>query len=128
MLHRLLLPLALLLAPPALAQEQCLVGAWKLKGGMTLDISSLQQGALRWRKFDGTTGKLFGMESARTWHSMLGWTGDLDGHRISGPDCDKGWITFDDAEARRVPLDIEDTVFESAGPAEEVAKLAGRLV
>jgi pimeloyl-ACP methyl ester carboxylesterase len=120
--------LALLLAPPAFAQEQCLVGAWKLADSMTLDISPQPEGGLRWRKFDGTTGKLFGMESIRTWHSMLGWTGDLDGHRIVGPDCDKGWIAFDGVEARRAPLDVTDTVFASAGPEGEALQLAGRLV
>jgi pimeloyl-ACP methyl ester carboxylesterase len=127
MLHRLLLPI-LLLAAPAHAQEHCLVGAWKLASGMTLDISPLPEGGLRWRMFDGTTGKLFGMESARTWHSMLGWTGDLDGHRISGPDCDQGRIAFDDVEALRVSLDVTDTEFESAAPEGDRATLAGRLV
>jgi pimeloyl-ACP methyl ester carboxylesterase len=114
--------LALLLAPPAFAQEHCLVGAWKLEGGVTLDITSPAEGGLRWRKFDGTTGKLFGMESTRTWHSMLGWTGELDGHRIDAQECDAGRLRFDATQGERVPLDVVDTDFLGAD-----VRLAGRL-
>ena len=125
MLRRLFL-LIVLLALPAHAQEPCLVGAWRLAGGMTLDISPGAEGGLRWRKFDGTTGKLFGMNS--TWHSMLGWTGELDGHRIDGADCDRGWIAFDGAGASRAPLDVRDTAFDSMTAEGERTRLAGRLI
>jgi pimeloyl-ACP methyl ester carboxylesterase len=129
MLRRLLLPM-MLLALPALvqeahAQDSCLVGAWRLASGKTLDISPGAEG-LRWRMFDGTTGKLFGMSSI--WHSMRGWTGDLDGHRIDGVGCAEGRIAFDGAEARRVRLDISDTAFDSATSEGERIRLAGRLV
>src|SRR5689334_14721751 len=125
MLRALLLSLTLcapVLAPGAFAQgpfgqEHCLVGAWKLPAGVTLDISPAQEGGLRWRKFDGTTGELIGDEP--DWQSTLGWTGELDGHRVSGETCSAGRIKFDGVEARRVPLDVRDTIFE--GPSGEDA-------
>jgi dienelactone hydrolase len=113
-------------AQGAFAQEHCLVGAWKLSGGVTLDISPAAEGGLRWRKFDGTTGELIGEEPH--WQSMLGWTDDLDGHRLSGEACSEGRISFDGVEARRTPLDVRDTIFKGAMVKDWNTVLAGRLV
>jgi dienelactone hydrolase len=122
--------LSLMLCAPAFAQEHCLVGAWKLAGGqspaMTMDISSAAEGGLRWRKFDGTTGEIIGEEPR--WQSLLGWTDQLDGHRLSGEACSEGRITFDGAEARRVPLDVRNTIFKGAMVNDWNTVLAGRLV
>ena len=114
----------LLLSAPALAAEtaDCHVGSYRLADGRAVDIASLDDGMLRWRLFDGTTGALrIGADGK--WNSTRGWTKQPDGVTVSFSDCAQGRIDFNGASGRRIPFEVKDVMFTSHG-----VKLAGRLV
>jgi uncharacterized protein len=103
--------------------DSCYVGAYRLADGSVVDIARSEADTLRWRKFDGTTGALHKKENG-SWRSTFGWTDRPDGHTVSFSDCGISEIEFDGQEARRIPFDVNDTLFEGRGG----VKLAGRLV
>jgi len=125
----LLLGLALFPAP-VLGQENatgrqsaddCLVGSYRLVDGAEVDIGHADEGRLRWRRKDGTTGELARSPEGR-WDSTLGWTGRPDGIHVSFADCEAGTITFAGVAGRKLEFDVTETRFEGSGVA-----LAGRL-
>jgi uncharacterized protein len=103
--------------------DSCYVGAYRFADGSVVDIARSEGDTLRWRKFDGTTGALHKKENG-SWRSTFGWTDRPDGHTVSFSDCGISEIEFDGQEARRIPFDVNDTLFEGRGG----VKLAGRLV
>src|SRR5262245_27937108 len=109
-------------AEPRIADD-CQTGAYRFPDGEIIDIARSEGNTFRWRKFDGTTGVLH-RKSDGLWISTLGWTNRADGHTVSFAHCASGEIQFDGKKARRIPLDVTDTVFEGRGR----VKLAGRLV
>ena len=116
--------MALLVVSVAHAAEtlDCHVGIYHLNDGTLVDIAPADEGALRWRRFGGTTGAL--RKTARgDWSSTQGWTDRLDGKRVSLPDCTTGDITFDGTRGHRVALHATNTTFRSHD-----TTLAGRLV
>jgi dienelactone hydrolase len=99
----------------------CRVGTYALPGGDVVDISPSSERALRWRRFDGTTGAL--EESANgVWKSSTGWTQKPDGIEVRF-DCEHDEILFGGVHARRAPLVVRETKFDAGG-----TPLLGRLV
>jgi pimeloyl-ACP methyl ester carboxylesterase len=102
--------------------EDCRIGSYRLKDGSLVDISPATGEALRWRRFDGTTGALRS-SSAGQWLSTYGWTDRADGKRVSFPNCGDGEIYFDGVPGQRIAFEVTETTFHSRDTA-----LAGRLV
>jgi pimeloyl-ACP methyl ester carboxylesterase len=100
----------------------CRIGSYRLKDGSLVDVSPTASDALRWRRFDGTTGALLSAANGQ-WRSTYGWTDRDDGKRVSFPDCGAGEIDFDGVPGERIAFDVTDTTFRSHDTA-----LAGRLV
>jgi uncharacterized protein len=100
----------------------CRIGTYRLSDGSDVDIAPSDEGRLRWRRKDGTSGKL-SRNSDGSWSSTLGWTGRPDGKRVSFSECDAGEIRFDNLKGQRIAFEISETRFQSGG-----TELAGRLV
>jgi len=108
-------------ASPALpASHECVIGSYALADGTDVDIGPADEGNLRWRRKDGTTGELH--PAGKFWTSTLGWTGRSDGKRVSFSACDTGRILFDGISGSKLQFDQTDTRFEGAG-----VQLTGRL-
>jgi pimeloyl-ACP methyl ester carboxylesterase len=122
----LLAALSALCLSPAIARADtvgdCHIGAYRLDGGGLVDIGASDGDALRWRRFDGTTGALKKQPDGG-WTSTIGWTDHADGKTVRFTPCAEGGIVFDGVAGRRIPLDSTDVTFHSQGVA-----LAGRLV
>jgi pimeloyl-ACP methyl ester carboxylesterase len=102
--------------------EDCRIGSYRLNDGSVVDIAPSDKDALRWRRFDGTTGALR-RDANGQWRSSYGWTGRADGKAVSFAECSAGEIDFDGVRGHRIAFDVTDTTFKS----HEIA-LAGRLV
>jgi uncharacterized protein len=100
----------------------CRIGTYHLQDHTDVDIGATEGPHLRWRRGDGTTGKLT-KESDGSWRSTLGWTQRSDGKHVSFSDCANGEINFDGVKGKRIAFDVTDTKFQGAG-----VRLAGRLV
>lgn len=109
-------------APPAKAEDAatCAVGAYRLADGEVVDIGPAT-GGLRWRRLDGSTGKL--TTSPSGWRSAYGWTDRPDGVRVAFGSCAAGTIDFGGVAGRRIALRTYETTFLSHG-----VRLAGRLI
>jgi pimeloyl-ACP methyl ester carboxylesterase len=114
--------LAALLASAAPATD-CHVGAYRLSDGSTLDIAPTDSDALRWRRIDGSTGKLT-RGANDVWTSTLGWTDRPDGKEVRFGDCASGKLSFNGMAAQRIPLQVQETTFKGDGG----TKLVGRLL
>jgi len=114
----------LLLAAPCFAAEtvDCHIGSYRLADGSFVDIAPLDDGALRWRRFDGSTGALR-KDAGGKWISTRGWTKQPDGTSVSFSDCAEGEMHFDGQAGKRIAFDVKDVTFTSHG-----AALAGRLL
>lgn len=119
-----MLPLlfAALLASSPTATD-CHVGAYQLADGRSLDIGPADEGALRWRRIDGSTGQLR-RDHDDTWKSSFGWTNRPDGKDVVFTDCARGEIRFGGQAGKRMPLEVHDTVFTGEGG----TRLVGRLI
>jgi dienelactone hydrolase len=118
-------PLADVQGPAAGAagvSASCLVGAYRLADGTDVDVGPDDDAHLRWRRPDGTTGRL-ARDADGSWTSTLGWTGRPGGIRVVFGGCEDGAITFGGVAGTRLALDAVETRFAGAGVA-----LAGRLV
>lgn len=114
----------ILLKPlPAFAEpsSDCFVGNYRLEDGLNLDIAPADNGTLRWRKFDGTTGALHRRDDG-TWTSTRGWTDTADGIVASFTGCG-GSIRFGNLSGTRLEFTVRETTFQSHG-----TTLVGRLV
>jgi uncharacterized protein len=100
----------------------CRIGSYRLTDGSVVDIGASDDDALRWRRFDGTTGKLH-KNADGSWRSTLGFTDKTDGKTVTFSDCAKGDISFNGITGHRIGFDMIDTTFEGDG-----VKLVGRLV
>jgi hypothetical protein len=115
--------LCILLTPFACATEsQSCLGIYRLSDGGIVDITPSDGAALRWRRFDGTTGALT-KQSDGLWASTFGWTERPDGKTVRMSECASGRITFDGMKGQRLAFDATDTSFTSHG-----TTLAGRLL
>ena len=103
-------------------EPNCHVGTYRFAQRAQVDIGRGEEGKLRWRRNDGTTGELT-RASDGGWTSTLGWTGRPDGIRVTFPPCSSDGIRFDGVAGTRVAFDVRETRF-----AVEDAVLAGRLV
>lgn len=100
--------------------HECLIGTYVLEGGSDVDVGPADEGNLRWRRKDGTTGEL--RPAGKFWASTLGWTDRSDGKRVSFSACGAGKIVFDGISGSKLQFDQTDTQFEGAG-----VQLTGRL-
>lgn len=100
----------------------CRVGIYRLSDNSDVDIAPSDEGRLRWRRKDGTSGAL-SRKPDGSWSSTLGWTERPDGKRVSFSECDAGGIRFDGMKGKRIALDVTETRFESGD-----IDLAGRLL
>jgi pimeloyl-ACP methyl ester carboxylesterase len=121
MKHGNLLAAILLVASAHALAAPCEVGSYRMADGTSLDIGPGEEGHLRWRRLDGTTGVLTSQGNGR-WTSTLGWTDHPDGHQVTIADCKRGEIRFDNLTGQRIPLIQVDTRFQGSG-----VELAGRL-
>lgn len=112
---------ALLASAPAAAD--CHVGAYRLADGQSLDIAPSDEGTLRWRRIDGTSGQLH-REHDDSWKSTFGWTDRPDGKDVVFKNCAKGELTFGGMAGKRIPLEMHDTVFTGEGG----TRLVGQLI
>jgi uncharacterized protein len=102
--------------------SDCRIGIYRLSDNSDVDIAPSDEGRLRWRRKDGTSGAL-SRNPDGSWSSTLGWTGRPDGKRVSFSECDAGELRFDGLKGKRIALDVTQTRFQSGG-----IDLAGRLV
>jgi dienelactone hydrolase len=109
-------------AQSAAESTRCHVGFYRLKNSSGVDIGPADDGALRWRLRDGTSGALT-LGADHKWHGTSGWTGRSDNRRVSFGDCAAETIEFDGVPGRRMHFDTHDVSFQSAD-----VTLAGRLV
>ena len=100
----------------------CHIGIYRLQNGGEVDIGATDGDHLRWRRKDGTSGRLTEAGDG-AWTSTLGWTDRPDGKRVSFSECGSGRLVFDGVPGQRIEFDVTDTAFESAG-----ARRMGRLV
>jgi len=108
-------------APGSDPAEDCHVGSYRLDDGSDVDIGNADDGKLRWRRKDGTTGALTRSPDGR-WHGTLGWTDRADGVEVSFADCAEGTLAFAGVAGEKIGFDVTETRFEGAG-----VTLAGRL-
>lgn len=101
---------------------RCLVGAYRLESGRTLDIAPARGNSLRWTVFSGETGRLRPLPDG-AWASTVGWTDRPAADTLSSADCDKGEITFGGQRGQRIAFDVRETTFDAGG-----VPLVGRLV
>jgi hypothetical protein len=115
---------SLLLAVPAFADatKDCHVGSYRLSNGQAVDVGPSDGDALRWRLWNGETGKLTPQKDG-SWSNTSGWSDHPDSRTVSFSDCSKGEIHFGKDTGKRIAFDVTDTTFDSDG-----VKLAGRLV
>ena len=100
----------------------CHIGSYRLADGNAVDIAPSDGDTLRWRQFDGSTGRLHrGADGG--WTSTYGWTDRPDGIAVSFSDCRTGQIAFGGASGQRIVLEATEAKFESHG-----TTLVGRLV
>ena len=102
--------------------SDCRIGIYRLSDNSDVDIAPSDEGRLRWRRKDGTSGAL-SRNPDGSWSSTLGWTERPDGKRVSFSECEAGEIHFDGLQGKRIALDVTQTRFQSGG-----IDLAGRLV
>jgi dienelactone hydrolase len=114
--------LATLLAA-ATPTANCHVGAYRLSDGSTLDIAPTDDDGLRWRRLDGSTGKLT-RGANEAWTSHFGWTDRPDGKDVRFSDCAVGKLTFDGKQGERIALQVQDITFAGDGG----TRLVGRLI
>lgn len=114
--------LTALLAAAAPAAD-CHVGTYRLSDGSALDIAPSEGNALRWRKLDGSTGKL-SRGANDLWTSHFGWTDRPDGKDVRFSDCVKGKLSFDGMQGERIAFQVQETTFAGDGG----TRLVGRLI
>jgi hypothetical protein len=100
----------------------CRIGIYRLSDNTDVDIAPSDEGRLRWRRKDGTSGALT-RNADGSWSSTLGWTGRPDGKQVSFSKCDAGGIRFDGVTGKRIALDVTETRFRAGD-----IDLAGRLL
>jgi hypothetical protein len=105
----------------SLVAQDCRIGTYRLADGSDVDVGFSDASHLRWRRKDGTSGRL-ARAADDQWTSTFGWTGRPDGKRV-GFDCSRQAIDFDGTSGARIAFDVSETRFQGAG-----VELAGRLV
>lgn len=114
--------LATLLAAAAPAAD-CHVGTYRVSDGSVVDLGASDGDALRWRRLDGSTGKLK-RGADDTWTSTSGWGDRPDGKDVHFVDCAQGKITFEGRQATRIAYDVQPASFAGDGG----TRLVGRLI
>lgn len=125
-----------LLALPALAQAPgadvdarpdpavaCHVGVYTLEDGSWVDVAPLETFGLRWRRLDGSTGKMT-VDAEGRWTSTLGWTDRVEGPQPGLGRCEEGRMEFEGQAGALAALDVQETTFTGQGG----ARLNGRLL
>lgn len=118
----LLLLAAAMEASAADAGLDCPASYYVLSDGTGVDIAPSDEGHLRWRRLDGTSGYLTSQGNGQ-WTSARGWTEKSDGKLVDLSRCAEGKIEFAGTPGQRMNLEITETAFTSDG-----ARLSGRLV
>ncbi|ALJ12495.1 alpha/beta hydrolase family protein [Sphingopyxis macrogoltabida] len=112
---------ASVIATPAVAGEaECGAGVYRLADGGIVDVAAANEGALRWRNIDGSSGEL--KRDGDRWTSTAGWTGRPDGLQVRF-DCAANHMAFGEQDAQRIALETHETSFTSHG-----TQLVGRLL
>jgi len=100
----------------------CHIGSYRLDDGNVVDIAPSDDDTLRWRQFDGATGRLR-QGADGIWKSTYGWTDRDDGATVAFSACNTGGIDFSGVSGQRVAFDVREATFKSHDTV-----LAGRLV
>jgi len=101
----------------------CHVGVYRLGDGGWVDVAPLENEGLRWRRLDGSTGRMTPDAEGR-WVSTLGSTSRIEGPQPQPGDCDDGRMIFEGQSGYRMALDVKDTTFVGQGG----TRLNGRLI
>ncbi|RYF92666.1 MAG: hypothetical protein EON95_11595, partial [Caulobacteraceae bacterium] len=105
----------------AAAPATCPVGSYRLADGEVIDVGPSRDDSLRWRSFDGETGRL--TPSPGGWLHTKGWTDRPDPRPVSFGPCPSGAVTIGEQSGRRIPLLTQETSFVS-----HETRLVGRLI
>lgn len=105
---------------PAVA---CHVGVYRLDDGSWVDVAPLADEGLRWRRLDGSTGRMM-LDARGQWVSTLGFTARVEGPQPQLGSCEEGRIAFEGQTGRRLVLDVRETTFVGQGG----TRLKGRLI
>lgn len=101
----------------------CHVGVYRLDDGGWVDVAPLVNRGLRWRRLDGSTGRMTLAADGR-WVSTLGSTNRVEGPQPQLGSCDEGRIVFEGRPGLRIALDAQETTFVGQGG----TRLQGRLI
>jgi uncharacterized protein len=120
------LALCALFTAPAVVRavdtQDCHIGSYRLVTGALVDVAPSDGETLRWRQFDGATGRLH-KSADGVWKSTYGWTDRADGTTVSFSPCGAGQISFGGVAGQRIAFDTQEATFRSHGTV-----LVGRLV
>lgn len=101
----------------------CHVGVYRLDDSSWVDVAPVINKGLRWRRLDGTTGRLM-LDSGERWVSTLGSTSRIEGPQPQLGPCPEGRMTFEGQSGARIALDVQETRFVGHGG----TRLNGRLI
>lgn len=105
---------------PAVA---CHVGVYRLADGGGVDVAPLPEAGLRWRRLDGSSGRMT-RNADGLWVSTLGGTRRVEGPQPQLGACGEERIVFEGQAERRIALEAQDVVFTGHGG----TRLNGRLI
>jgi dienelactone hydrolase len=113
--------------PPLPQDIACRAAIYRTADGALIDIGNLSTGSLRWRAFDGRTGRISEGEDG-VWSGTTGWSDRPNPARFTLGECGAETIQIAGiegvtGEARRLEFEVTETQFEGVGET-----LAGRLV
>mgnify|MGYP002804156811 FL=1 len=105
---------------PAVA---CHVGLYRLADGGWVDVAPLPEAGLRWRRLDGSSGRMT-LSADGLWISTLGGTRRVEGPQPQLGACGENRIVFEGRAGRRISQQVQDVVFTGHGG----TRLTGRLI